>query len=112
MSLHELRGVIAQGRAAGKPDYEAETELAQKFTVPVATILFALLGLTMGLKPARGGQSERFGISLVFFFFYYVLMKGGEALAESGRLNALRRDEYPGHFLRGAGGVAVLPQRD
>ena len=42
----------------------------------------------MGLKPARGGQSERFGISLAFFFLYYVLMKAGEALAEAGRLNA------------------------
>ncbi len=98
MSLHELRGVIATGRAAGKPDYEAETELAQKFTVPVATILFALLGLTMGLKPARGGQSERFGISLVFFFFYYVLMKAGEALAESGRLNAFVAMSIPDIF--------------
>jgi lipopolysaccharide export system permease protein len=88
MMLGELRGVIARGRASGHPDYEAETELAQKFTVPVATLLFALLGVTMGLKPARGGQSERFGISLAFFFLYYVLMKAGEALAEAGRLNA------------------------
>jgi lipopolysaccharide export system permease protein len=88
MRLGELRGVIAQGRASGHPDYEAETELAQKYTVPVATLLFALLGVTMGLKPARGGQSERFGISLAFFFLYYVLMKAGEALAEAGRLNA------------------------
>jgi len=88
MSLGELRGVIAQKRALGRPDYEAETELAQKFTVPVATLLFALLGVTLGLKPARGGQSERFGICLAFFFLYYVLMKAGEALAEAGRIDA------------------------
>jgi lipopolysaccharide export system permease protein len=88
MALGELLSVIAKGRASGQRDYEAETEFAQKFTVPVATLLFALLGLTMGLKPARGGQSERFGISLAFFFLYYVLMKAGEALAQSGNLNA------------------------
>ena len=52
----------------------------------------------MGLKPARGGQSERFGISLVFFFFYYVLMKAGEALAESGRLNAYVAMSIPDIF--------------
>lgn len=98
MSRAELWGVIAHGRATGKPDYEAETEWAQKFTVPVATLLFALLGVTMGLKPARGGQSERFGISLVFFFFYYVLMKAGEALAEAGRLNAFVAMSIPDIF--------------
>jgi lipopolysaccharide export system permease protein len=98
MSLDELHGVIARGRASGHPDYEAETELAQKFTVPVATLLFALLGVTMGLKPARGGQSERFGICLGFFFLYYVLMKAGEALAEAGRLDALVAMSIPDIF--------------
>jgi lipopolysaccharide export LptBFGC system permease protein LptF len=98
MSLAELRGVIAQGRASGHPDYEAETEFAQKFTVPIATLLFALLGITMGLKPARGGQSERFGICLAFFFLYYVLMKAGEALAQAGRLDAFIAMSIPDLF--------------
>jgi lipopolysaccharide export system permease protein len=98
MSLAELRGVIAQGRASGHPDYEAETEFAQKFTVPIATLLFALLGITMGLKPARGGQSERFGICLAFFFLYYVLMKAGEALAQAGRLDAFVAMSIPDLF--------------
>ena len=98
MSLEELRGVIARGRASGHPDYEAETEFAQKFTVPIATLLFALLGVTMGLKPARGGQSERFGISLAFFFLYYVLMKAGEAIAQAGLLDALVAMSIPDVF--------------
>ncbi len=98
MNLAELLGVIARGRALGHRDYEAETEYAQKFTVPVATLLFALLGVTMGLKPARGGQSERFGICLAFFFLYYVLMKAGEALAEAGRLNAFVAMSIPDVF--------------
>ncbi len=95
MSMHELRSVIARGRATGHRNYEAETEYAQKFTVPMATVLFALLGVTLGLKPARGGQSERFGICLAFFFLYYVLMKAGEALAEAGRVNALLAMSIP-----------------
>ena len=89
MSWAELRSVIGEARRSGKPDYEAETELVQKFTVPVVTLLFALLGVTLGLKPARGGQSERFGISLAFFFLYYLLMRAGQNLAEVGKLNAV-----------------------
>jgi lipopolysaccharide export system permease protein len=88
MTYSALRADIAAARAKGKPDYDAETELASKFTVPFATMLFALLGISLGLKPARGGHSERFGVSVALFFFYYSLMRVGETLAQRGKLNA------------------------
>ena len=88
MTYTALKADIAAARAKGKPDYDAETELASKFTVPFATMLFALLGISLGLKPARGGHSERFGVSVALFFFYYSLMRVGETLAQRGRLNA------------------------
>jgi lipopolysaccharide export system permease protein len=88
MSYTQLRQTIAAARSAGQPDYEAETELASKYTVPFTTLLFALIGVPLGLKPARGGQSERFGLAIALFFLYYSLMRAGEALAERARLNA------------------------
>jgi lipopolysaccharide export system permease protein len=89
MALGALRAAIAKGRVAGKPNYPAEAEMARKYTVPVVTLLFALLGMSLGLKPARGGQSERFGVSIGLFFLYYCLMRMGQALAERGKLNAM-----------------------
>jgi lipopolysaccharide export system permease protein len=83
-----LRKAIHDARIAGKRDYDAETEMAGKFTVPLATMLFALLGVSLGLKPARGGHSERFGVSVALFFLYYSLMRVGETLAQRGKLNA------------------------
>src|SRR5271156_5482414 len=88
MTYHQLVKTIATARAAGKRNYDAETELAGKYTVPLATMLFALLGVSLGLKPARGGHSERFGVSVALFFFYYSLMRVGETLAQRGKLNA------------------------
>jgi lipopolysaccharide export system permease protein len=88
MTLGQLRAAIARARAAGKPDYDAETELASKYTLPFTTVLFALLGVPLGLKPARGGQSERFGVAIGLFFVYYSLMRAGEALAQRGQLDA------------------------
>src|SRR5579859_6673837 len=88
MSFSTLRAVIAKARAAGKPDYNAETEVASKFTLPFTTVLFALLGIPLGLKPARGGQSERFGVAIALFFTYYSLMRAGEALAARGHVDA------------------------
>jgi lipopolysaccharide export system permease protein len=88
LSYGVLRKLIADSRAAGKPDLDAETEMASKFTLPFTTILFAMLGISLGLKPARGGQSERFGVALALFFVYYSLMRAGEALAARGQLDA------------------------
>jgi lipopolysaccharide export system permease protein len=88
MTYAALRADIKAARAKGKPDHDAETEMASKFTVPFATMLFALLGISLGLKPARGGHSERFGVSVALFFLYYSLMRVGETLAQRGKLNA------------------------
>ncbi len=88
MSYPTLLAAIRDGRKSGKRDYEAETELARKYMIPIATLLFALLGVSLGLKPARGGQSERFGVSVALFFFYYSLMRVGQTLGERGALNA------------------------
>jgi lipopolysaccharide export system permease protein len=95
MSLGQLRADIAQARASGKPDRDAETELASKYTLPFTTILFALLGIPLGLKPARGGQSERFGVAITMFFLYYSLMRAGEALAQRGALGAFPAMSIP-----------------
>ncbi len=88
LSYGDLKARIAESREDGKPDYEAETELASRFTVPLATLLFAMLGISLGLKPARGGHSERFGVAVGLFFLYYGLMRVGRTLAERGRLDA------------------------
>jgi lipopolysaccharide export system permease protein len=84
----QLVAQIRKARQDGKPDYEAETELAGKFTIPFATMLFAIIGIPLGLKPARGGHSERFGVAVGLFFMYYSLMRVGETLAQRGKLDA------------------------
>ena len=68
MSYARVARCDRQARAAGKPDHDAETEMASKFTLPFTTVLFALIGIPLGLKPARGGQSERFGVAIALFF--------------------------------------------
>jgi lipopolysaccharide export system permease protein len=88
LSYSALIQRIDAARARGKPDHEAETELAAKYMVPFATLLFALLGVSLGLKPARGGHSERFGVAVALFFLYYSIMRVGRTLAERGSLNA------------------------
>lgn len=88
MNGRELSRVIAEGRSNGSRNFVAETERARRCALPFATLLFAVMGVALGLKPARGGQSERFGVSLALFFAYYTLLRAGQSFAEAGKLNA------------------------
>jgi len=88
MDTRELGKVIAEGQRSGSRDLIAEAEMARRYALPFATVLFAIMGVALGLKPARGGQSERFGVSLSLFFAYYALLRTGQSFAESGKLNA------------------------
>ncbi len=83
LSMAALGAEIAKARNTGKPDLLAEIELAHRWTIPIAIFPFALLGMTLGLTPVRGGHSERYAFALTMFFSYYVLMRMGEALAEA-----------------------------
>jgi lipopolysaccharide export system permease protein len=98
MGYGTLRSEAAKARAAGKPDPSLETEIASKFTLPFTTVLFALLGIPLGLKPARGGQSERFGVAIALFFLYYSLMRAGQALAMRGHINSFVAMSIPDLF--------------
>jgi len=83
LSTGALWQQIKHARRAGIADIPAEIELAHRFTIPIAIFPFALLGMTLGLTPVRGGRSERFAFALMLFFAYYVLMRAGEALAQA-----------------------------
>ena len=48
--------------------------IQEKFTVPMACLVFGLIGSSLGAKPnSRTSRSQGFGISVVLIFAYYVL---------------------------------------
>jgi lipopolysaccharide export system permease protein len=89
MTLGELRRVIAERAAAGRPVNSELVELHRKFSLPFACLVFGLVGVPLGVQPVRAVRSRSFSVSLALIFFYYLLLTGGEALAEKGKLPAL-----------------------
>ena len=65
-----------------------ETELYQRFTIPFASFIFALVGIPLGLQPQRASSSRGFAVSIIIIFVYYVFMTIGGAIAQSGALPA------------------------
>ena len=62
-------------RAAG-----LSVEIHKKFALPVACVVFVLIGAPIGMRVRRAGPAVAFA-SIGFFLFYYVCLIGGEELA-------------------------------
>ena len=62
-------------------------EIHKKFSIPVACILFALLGAPLGVMSKKGGFAVSTSLSFGFFLIYYVLLIGGEEMADRNILS-------------------------
>jgi lipopolysaccharide export system permease protein len=62
-------------------------EIHKKFSIPVACILFVLLGAPLGVMSKRGGFAVSTSLSFGFFLIYYVLLIGGEEMADRNILS-------------------------
>ncbi len=70
----------------GKQINKYQVEIHKKYALPVACVVFVLLGAPLGVRARRGGLGVGAGFSILFFVVYYVFLIGGEKLADRGYL--------------------------
>ena len=76
----EARAAELQARAVEKSIDQYRVEIQKKISIPVACIVFVLVGAPLGVRARRGGLAAGF-LSAGFFVFYYLCLVGGEELA-------------------------------
>lgn len=86
LTMKELKAEINLLRTQYVNTNKLEAELYQRVTVPMASLVFALIGVPLGLQPNRNSSSAGFAMSVIIIFFYYALMTMGNALARSGAI--------------------------
>lgn len=57
-------------------------EIHKKYSIPVACIVFVLIGAPLGVMTRKGGFGMAASISLFFFLIYWAFLIGGEKLAD------------------------------
>lgn len=62
-------------------------EVHKKFALPVAAIIFVLIGAPLGTMIRKGGVGVAAGVSLLFFIIYWAFLVGGEKLADRALLS-------------------------
>lgn len=66
-----------------------KVEVHKKYSIPVACIVFVLIGAPVGIMARQGGMAVGGGISMVFFLIYWSFLIGGEQLADRGLMNPI-----------------------
>ena len=70
-----------------REDYvDAAIELHQRFALPLACILLALVGIPLGISSRKGGRSAAFVLTVVLAFLYYLGFITLIGLAKKGSL--------------------------
>ena len=86
MTVDELRAAVTAKQAAGEPTFVERVELHRKVSIPFACVVFAALGVPLGIQPSRAVHSRGFTLSLALIFVYYLLLTFGQNLGERGAL--------------------------
>ncbi len=88
LTLPQLRAVIERQEGEGPPRPAMLVELHRKFAIPFACVVFGLVGVPLGIEPARAVRSRGFAMSLAVIFVYYILLSTGQGFAERGSIPA------------------------
>lgn len=86
-------------------------EIYKKNSIPVAAMVFVLIGSSLGMLVKRSGASIGIGLSIGFFTLYYLFLIGGESAGDRMLLNPWLTMWLP-NFVFGALGIALIIYSD
>lgn len=86
MSWWELGESISFLKEQGEDVKKLQVQWNLKLAIPLACLIFALVGAPLGIQPHRSASAKGFGLSIVIIFIYYMIMTLGSALGEGGQL--------------------------
>ena len=90
MTFHELRDKINEERRAGSLDTGGdEVDLWSKFSTPLASLVFGLVGAPLGVRPQRGSKAMGFGIAIGIIFAYWFMQGWLYQIGKNGGLDPM-----------------------
>ncbi|HEY8534926.1 MAG TPA: LptF/LptG family permease, partial [Vicinamibacterales bacterium] len=107
MTIPELRARAAELQREGLPSHAPLLALHRKFSIPVACIVLAVIGLALGVQHGRGGKLAAFVPGIGVVFVYYVIEYLGRQMTK-GQLLPPWLAVWAPNLVLGAAGVALL----
>jgi LPS export ABC transporter permease LptG/LPS export ABC transporter permease LptF len=102
--LRQARSLQAEGQIA-TPYW---VELHKRFALPVAVLVFTVVGFPLGIRMQGGGRAAALAVSLAIVVGYYLVFTFLEGLANRGRLPPAVALWLPNAVFGAAGAVLLL----
>jgi lipopolysaccharide export system permease protein len=103
MSISELTTTLGNRGLKEEGLRELAIELNKKLTVPLSCLVFALIGMPLGIRAHRSVRARGFTLGIFLVLVYYLFLLGGEALVETGRLSPILGTWTPNWIFAAAG---------
>ena len=122
MTIAELRQRIAAlnrerelARRSGASEAPFSTHnqimaIHQKFSIPIACLVFAVIALPLGVTTRKDGKLASFVLGVAVVYLYYIVMYIGQSLAKGGQLSPVLA-AWLANILLGVGGVGLFVRR-
>ncbi len=107
MTIAELRLKVAQAEAHGETAYGELFMIQQKYSLPIACPVLALIGLALGVTNRKDGRLASFVLGFGVIFVYYVLLWLARAGALGGRFSPALAPWIP-NILLGVVGIVLM----
>src|SRR5882672_127303 len=89
LPLRELIAEAESMRRAGQISAPYYVELHKRFALPVAALVFTIMGFPLGIRAQRAGRAVALGLSFGIVVAYYIFYSTMEGLALRGRMPAV-----------------------
>ncbi|HAR46836.1 MAG: LPS export ABC transporter permease LptF [Nitrospirae bacterium GWC2_57_13] len=103
----ELYRELRRASTDDKKSRAIRSELHKRLSLPVACLLFGLIGTPLGVRPGRTGRSAGVAVALAVFLAYYVVLTAGKNLAEAGALSPAAAYWLPNALLAAAAAALI-----
>ncbi len=107
MSINELKKKIERKNKIGEDTTNLKIEFHRRYAIPLACIIFGLIGVPLGIQPRRSGRSYGFILSVFIILAYYISLTIFEIFAEKKTIPPFVAGWAP-NFLFGGLGIYLL----
>ncbi|MBN1541533.1 LptF/LptG family permease [candidate division KSB1 bacterium] len=94
-------------RGLEKQNASLMVEVHKKYSIPVACIIFVLIGAPLGIMGRKGNAAVAAGVSFGFFLLYWAALIGGEELADNQYISPVIA-MWGANMLVGLGGIYLV----
>ncbi|MDZ7360866.1 MAG: LptF/LptG family permease [candidate division KSB1 bacterium] len=106
-TLYHIENQLAIVRSYERSNKGLLVEIHKKYSIPVACLVFVIIGAPLGFMARRGGLATGGGLSLGFFLLYWASLIGGEDLADREFISPFVA-MWSANFIVGALGLYLL----